>query len=271
MGHINVIGVASGKGGVGKTSISVNLAVSLVRRGHKVMIFDADLGLANAQIAMGCPTEYNLSHVLAGQKSLSEIAVTSQEGVRLIPGASGLQHMASLSIEESAAIVRAFSSMREEIDYLIVDVAAGLSRSVVTFMQAVQRRFIVVKDEPSSIADAYGTIKVLARECALDEIYLIPNMVESQAAGENLYRRLRDVCYKFLGKSVGYLHSVTFDENMINASRAYKSMLEYAPRGNSARDFMGLAQSLETLPPLTRVSGDIQFFVDRMVANRLGS
>jgi len=266
MGTLNVIGVASGKGGVGKTSLSVNLAVSLVKRGHKVMLFDADLGLANAQIALGCPTEFNFSHVLSGEKTLSEVIVTTREGVRLVPGASGMQEMASLDTQASVGIVAAFSSLEEPIDYLIVDVAAGLSSPVLTFMQATQRRFIVVKDEPSSIADAYGTIKVLMTDYALDEIYLIPNMVDSQKAGQNLHRRVNDVCRRFLDKSVGYLHSITYDDSMLSASRVYKSLIDHAPGGNGAQDFKRLATVVEALPPLSGASGGVQFFVERLLA-----
>ena len=259
-----VIGIASGKGGVGKTSIATNLAVSLVMGGHKVMLFDADLGLANAQLAFGCRTEFNFSHVLSGHKSLEEIIVTTRQGVRLVPGASGIQQMASLGTTESAGIIQAFNALDEEIDFFIIDAAAGIADSVVTFMQAAQRRFIVLRDEPSSIADAYGMIKVLAQEHQLNEIYLVPNMVQSQAAGEQLYRRVNDVCERFLGISVSYLHSITHDEHMLGALRAYSSVLEFAPGGNAARDFRHLALAAGRLETMEGATGGIQFFVERL-------
>ena len=184
-----VIGIASGKGGVGKTTVSINLAVALAQRGHDVMLFDADLGLANAQIALGARAEYNLSHFLAGQKTLEEITITTRQGIQLIPGASGVQELAALSQLQAASIVQAFSNLGKKIDYLIVDVAAGISPSVLAFLAACQRRFIVVQDDPSSIADAYGTIKVLTQEMKLDEIYLVPNLVDTQTQGWKLYQR----------------------------------------------------------------------------------
>lgn len=259
-----VIGITSGKGGVGKTSIASNLAVALVMMGHKVMLFDADLGLANAQLAFGCRTEFNFGHVLAGKKSLSEIVVTTRQGVRLVPGASGIQQLANLGTVESAGIIQAFSSLDEEIDYFIIDTAAGIADSVVTFMRAAQRRVIVLRDEPSSIADAYGMIKVLAREHHLDQIYLVPNMVPSQAAGEQLYRCVNDVCERFLGMSVNYLHSITHDEHMLGALRAYSSVLEFAPGGNAARDFRQLALIADRLEGMEGTTGGIQFFVERL-------
>jgi len=264
-----IIGIASGKGGVGKTSIAANLAVSLVMRGHKVMLFDADLGLANAQLAFGCATRFNFGHVLRGEKSLQEIVVTTPQGVRLVPGASGIQQLASLGALETAGIVRAFSALDEEIDYFIVDAAAGISDSVITFMQATPLRFIVLRDEPSSIADAYGMIKVLVRQHGLENIHLLPNMVDSQAAGLALHRRVNDVCQRFLGVTVSYLHSITYDQHMLDAMRVYKPVIEFAPGGNAPRDFRQMAVATEQLRDPVDAGGGIQFFFDRLVAREL--
>ena len=133
-----IIGIASGKGGVGKTTISANLAVTLASRGKKVILFDADLGLANAQLALGCKAPYNFSHVLSGQKTLKEIIVDGPAGVQLVPGASGIQHLASLNRTEVAGIIHSFSEIEEDLDYFIVDLAAGLSDSVMSFLSACQ-------------------------------------------------------------------------------------------------------------------------------------
>lgn len=260
-----VIGIASGKGGVGKTTLSVNLAVALSMMGKSVMLLDGDLGLANAQIALGVQAPFNLSHVIAGQKTLKEIIVTSRHGVKLVPGASGVGHMADLSAAITAGIVQAFSELDEEIDYLIVDAAAGIAPSVLAFMEACQRRFIVVRDEPSSIADAYGIIKVMTRDHDLDEIYLIPNMVESQAAGAQLFRRINDVCDRFLGRSLQYITSIEADELILSALKKYKSVMEFAPGSSGARDFRRLADALASLPAIHNASGGLQFFMERLV------
>lgn len=263
-----VIGIASGKGGVGKTTLSVNLAVALSMQDKRVMLLDADLGLANTQIALGCPAEFNLSHVIAGEKSLKEIIVTSRQGVKLVPGASGVHHMAAISPAITAGIVQAFSELDDEIDYLIVDAAAGIAPSVLAFMEACQRRFIVVRDEPSSIADAYGIIKVMTRDLELDEIYLIPNMVESQAAGAQLFRRINDVCDRFLGKSLNYLTSIEADELVLAALKKYQSVLEFAPGSSGSRDFRRLADALGGLPEIGHASGGLQFFMERLVQQK---
>jgi flagellar biosynthesis protein FlhG len=263
-----VIGVASGKGGVGKTTVSINLATALSQQGHRVMLFDADLGLANAQIALGARAEYNLSHFLSGQKTLAEIVLTTRQGIRLIPGASGMQELAGLTPVQAASIVQSFSDVADDIDYLIVDVAAGISPSVLAFLAACQRRFIVVKDDPSSIADAYGTIKVLSQQMDLDEIYLLPNMVGSQAEGWKLYQRLNDVCVRFLGNTIHYLTSIEADELVLTALKKYQSVLEMSPGTAASRDFRRLAEVCTQLRPIEHASGGLQFFMERLIQSR---
>jgi flagellar biosynthesis protein FlhG len=143
------------------------LAAALQATGSRVMLFDADMGLANAQISMGVRCPFNLSDFLSGAKTLKEIIVTTRQGVKLVPGSSGRQDMAALDEMGAANIIQAFSSLEDPIDYLIVDMAAGIAPSVLTFLSACERRFVVVKDDPSSIADAYGTIKIMIQDHGL--------------------------------------------------------------------------------------------------------
>jgi len=260
-----VIGVASGKGGVGKTTVSVNMAVALQSLGERVMLLDADLGLANAQIALGTPCPFNLSHFLAGQKTLPEIVVPTRHGVRLVPGASGMQEMAGIGTVQAASIVQAFSAFEDDIDYLVVDMAAGISPSVMAFMQACPRRLIVVRDDPSSIADAYGTIKVLMQDYGVDEIYLVPNGMASQQDGQLLYERINQVCARFLGRGIQYLGTIEHDELILSALKKHQPVLELAPGSAGARDFRRLAEAVRGLPPLVQATGGLQFFVERLV------
>jgi len=261
-----VIGIASGKGGVGKTTVSVNLAAALQAQGSRVMLFDAVMGLANAQISMGVRCPFNLSDFLSGDKTLKEIIVTTRQGVKLVPGSSGRQDMAALDELGAARIVQAFSSLEDPIDVLIVDMAAGIAPSVMTFLSACEKRFVVVKDDPSSIADAYGTIKIMIQDHGLDEIYLIPNGVGSAQEGYQLFERINNVCARFLNRSVRYLGSIVNDEMILQAHKKYMPVLEFAPTSSSSRDFRLLAKSVLDLPNVEPPSGGLQFFMERRLA-----
>lgn len=261
-----IIGVASGKGGVGKTTVSVNLAVKLASLGKKVMIFDADLGLANAQLALGIRAPFNFSHVISGEKTLSEVIVEGPSGVKLVPGASGIQRMAALGPQETAGIIQVFSEIEDDLDYLIVDVAAGLSDAVMAFMSACQHRIVVVKNEPYSIADAYSTIKVMIQEYKLDHIHLLPNGVESQREGERLFTSINTVVQNFLDGQIKYLHSISADSMVTQAMKASQPLVNHSPASVAARDFSTLAKKVMLLEKNVPLNGNIQFFVERVAA-----
>ncbi|MEY4713415.1 MAG: Flagellum site-determining protein YlxH [Pseudomonadota bacterium] len=260
-----VIGVASGKGGVGKTTVAVNLAAALGQRGHRVLLLDADLGMANAQVALGVRSPLNISHLLSGEKTLHELLVPAAPGVQLVPGASGLRDMAALDMSQVAAIIHAFDELQESVDYLIVDVAAGISPSVLTFMAACQRRIVVLQDQPAAIADAYGLIKVMMQDQDLEEIHIVANAVQGDAHGQQLSQFVNDVTLKFLGRTVKYLGCVGADESVQQAQRKYRSVIDYAPSSRAATDLRRLAQALEKLPPLQEPGGQMQFFMGRML------
>jgi flagellar biosynthesis protein FlhG len=260
-----VIGVASGKGGVGKTTVAVNLAAALGQRGHRVLLLDADLGMANAQVALGVRSPLNISHLLSGEKTLQELLVPAAPGVQLVPGASGLRDMAALDMSQVATIIHAFDALQESVDYLVVDVAAGISPSVLTFMAACQRRIVVLQDQPAAIADAYGLIKVMTQDQDLEEIYLVANAVQGDAHGQQLAQFVNDVTLKFLGRTVKYLGCVGADEIVQQAQRKYRSVIDFAPSSRAASDLRRLAQALEKLPPLQEPGGQMQFFMERML------
>lgn len=265
MSNLKIIGIASGKGGVGKTTISTNLAVALSEAGHQVMLFDGDLGLANTQLALGIQAKYNFSHVTSGKKTLKEIVVRGPGGIYVVPGASGVGKMADLSEAELHGVIQSFSEFDMPLDFLIVDVAAGISHSVLTFLTACHEALVVVRDEPSSIADAYGIIKVLATEKNYRNIGLIPNGVPDQRAGQILYQRLNAVCLKFLNLDLEYTYSIESDEMILEAARKYKPVIKHVPGSGASRDFRKLAKEVNLLMPVKDDTGGLQFFVERMI------
>lgn len=186
---VRVIAVTGGKGGVGKTNISVNLAVSMAEMGRRVMLLDADLGLANIDVVLGLHPQYDLSHVLSGERSLEEVVLQGPAGIRVVPGASGVQQMAELSAAEHAGLIRAFSDVGNDLDVLIIDTAAGISDTVVSFSRAAQELIVVVCDEPASITDAYAMIKLLNREYGLDRFRILANMTLQPKRGATCITR----------------------------------------------------------------------------------
>jgi flagellar biosynthesis protein FlhG len=176
--------------------------------------------------------------------------------------------MAGLSVMQAARIVQAFSILEDDLDYLFVDMAAGIAPAVLSFMAATSRRFIVVRDDPSSIADAYGTIKVLIKDYGLEDIHLISNGVGSALEGRKLFERINQVCTRFLHKSIQYLGSIEQDELILSALKKHQSSLEFAPSSSGARDFRRLAVATNDLVPIDHATGGVQFFVERLVSSR---
>jgi len=244
---VRVIGVASGKGGVGKTTISVNLATALAKSGKTVMLLDGDLGLANAQLAFGCQVKYNFSHVLAGVKTLEEIIITTSSGVQLVPGASGLQELASLTSLQAGVMLQGYESLAADYDYLVIDIAAGISDSVVTFLQSCDYRFIICKDEPPSFADAYAMVKVLKKNAAGDNLYLLPNEVSDEAHAFRLHNSFNNVTNRFLDFSIGMIGHVVEDEAIPMAWKKAQPVVQLYPTSPAAGNFRQLAKNVNAL------------------------
>ena len=264
---VQVIGVASGKGGVGKTNVSVNLSVALARGGRQVMLMDADLGLANVDVLLGLQPRSNLSHVLTGEIGLEETLIEGPAGISIVPAASGVARMADLDPAQHVGIIRAFSEMRQSVDVLVVDTAAGLHDSVISFCRAVQEVLVVVCDEPASITDAYALIKVLSRDHGISRIRVLANMVRGAEEGRALFRKLTAVCDRFLDVTLDHAGSVPHDEYLRKAVQRQKAVTEAYPGSPSAKAFKELARQADKWPIPGGSSGRIEFFVERLVGS----
>lgn len=261
---VRVITVASGKGGVGKTNVSVNLAISLSKLGGRVLLMDADMSLANVDIMLGLQTKYNLSHVLDGEKTLREVIVDGPGGIKIIPAASGVKRMAQLNALENAGIINAFSELSDELDVLIVDTAAGIADSVVSYCRAAQEVIVVVCDEPASITDAYALIKVLSRDYQVSRFRLVANMSRSPAHSQRLYEKFSRVCEQFLRVHIDYFGTVPFDQALRDAVQKQIPVTLSQPASPSAQAFRDMAKKLQTWPVPTGASGYLQFFVENL-------
>ena len=245
---IKVIAVTGGKGGVGKTNVSLNLAVSLAEQGKKVLILDADLGLANVDVMLGLRTEKNLSHVLSGECELDDIVITGPRGIGIIPATSGSQSMVELDPIQHAGLIRAFSEMRTDFDILIVDTAAGISDMVLSFARAAQDVIAVVCDEPASITDAYALIKLLSREHGVFRIKVVANMVRNLREGQELFAKLTRVTDRFLDVALELSAIIPFDENVRRSVRKQRLVTELFPQSPASLAYRTLANKALTWP-----------------------
>ena len=267
---VKVIAVTGGKGGVGKTTVSANLAVSIAAQGRDVMLVDADLGLANVDVVLGLNTRFHLGHVVSGECALEDAIVTGPHGLQIVPAASGIKRMANLSDTEQAGIIRAFSDLYHRVDVMIVDTAAGLHDSVLTFSQAAQHVLVVVCDEPASITDAYALIKVLSREHGVRRFQILANQTRRSGEGPELFRKISRVCDRFLNVTLEFAGSVPFDDYLRRAVQRQSAVVEAYPASISSVALKNLAVKADKWSVPQGARGHLEFFVERMVGARIG-
>lgn len=262
---VRAIAVASGKGGVGKTSVSVNLGIALAQRGRDVMLLDADLGLGNVDVALGLQPRANLSHVIDGSCELEDVLVEGPAGVRVVPSASGIRRMLSLGATEHAGLIHAFGALRRVPNLLLIDTGAGINDSVLSFSAAAQEVVVVVCDEPASLTDAYALIKVLHRECGRDRFRVLASMARSEAEARDLYLKMLRVTDRFLDVSLDYMGAVPYDDYVRRAVRRQRAVVDAFPRSRAALAFKKLASVTDKWPQPDRATGRLEFFIERLV------
>ncbi len=259
------IAVTSGKGGVGKTSVAINLGVALRRMKRSVMLLDADLGLANVDVLLGLNPRYNLSHVIRGECSLEDVVIDGPEGLLIVPAGSGIQEMAELSSNEHAGLINAFNELKRDIDTLIVDTAAGINKSVLNFCQAASEVLVVINDEPTSLTDSYGLIKVLAQDYAVKRFHVLTNRVDNSADGFLLYQRLLNTTDQFLNIEIKYLGAIPQDKYVRQANQQQKLLLKCYPQSMAAHAFKDVAKRVSEWYSPETASGGMEFFLERLI------
>src|SRR5215207_1476414 len=241
----SVIAITSGKGGVGKSNVAVNLAITLSAAGKSVVLLDADLGLANADVLCNVDLRTNLSHVIARKKELSEVLVKAPGGFNLIGGASGLARMADLTDDDRQRLVDALGELEQQADVILIDTGAGISPNVLSFTRAADHVLVVTTPEPTAITDAYAVIKVISRDGTERRLSLLVNQARSPGEGRVVHERIAKVAKQFLGVSVLDAGYVLADEHVQNAVRSRRPFVLGSPNCPAAKCIEKLAMRLE--------------------------
>lgn len=262
---IKVVSIAGGKGGVGKTTVSINLAVSLAKAQIKTLLFDADLSLANVDLLLGFHSKKSIKDVLMGRASLHDICLQGPHGLKIIPGASGIQNLADMSSEQVVSLIRSFSEITDALDVMIVDIAAGISKQVINLTNASQDIMMVLCNEPSSFADAYAMMKILNQQHARVRFGVVINKVRNGHEADNVFIKFQTAATRFLDLNLQYLGFIPQDDHVALAAREKKALVDVYPHSDAARAIKALATRVMDWNEEAGMQGGIQYFVERMI------
>jgi flagellar biosynthesis protein FlhG len=264
-GPPTVIAIASGTGGVGRTTVTANLAVALGERGRDVLVLDADFVRPSVDLFLGLERHGDTSELIAGARTVEEILVAGPPGVHLVPGGACLGKLSEIAILEPAALIWALDAMPQHIDVLLIDTAAGPRAEVVTFARAAHHAIVVVCDEPASTEGALAFITTLSSEHAVDHFKVIASQTRTLSAGAALYSKLRRACDRLPNVILEHAGTVPYEDCVAQAIRAGRSALEADPNSRAARAFRTLAARVDTWARPIGVRGHLEFFIEQLV------
>jgi flagellar biosynthesis protein FlhG len=239
-----ILAVTSGKGGVGKTNVVANLSASLSEMGKRVVVLDADFGLANLDVLLGLTPRFHLGHVLFGNKDLDEIVVQGPNGIRIIPASSGLQRMSDLTLAQRNHLIQVFTKFNVNTDYFIIDTAAGISRNVIHFLLLAHQVIVISAPEPTAIVDAYALIKIILAEDPNKQIQVLINSVEEADDAREVFCQINSVVKRFLNREITFLGHIERDPHVRQSVRSQMLVTHRFPNAPASRCFRGLAQRI---------------------------
>jgi len=257
---VRTIAITSGKGGVGKTNIAANLGYMLARMGKRVLVLDADMGLANLDVVLGLAPRFNLSHVLCGERTLAETVMRGPGGMMILPASSGIQELAEMTGSQKAMLIEEMSAYGGDMDFILIDTSAGISSNVMYFNAASREIIVVVTPEPTSVTDAYALMKVLYQKHDRKRFRLLVNMAKGVNEAKSVYQRLSVALGHFLHIGIEYLGFIPEDEKMADAVRCQKPVSILWPSSPAALSFKALAKTLAEEEVEFEETGGIKFF-----------
>jgi flagellar biosynthesis protein FlhG len=244
---VRSLSFTSGKGGVGKTNIVINLAIQLAKMGKKIFLIDADLGLANIDIMLNLAPEYTIEDVLAGTKNINDIIIEGPHGIHILPSSSGISEMQALDAEQQMSMLEELSRLKTRYDYILIDTGAGISPNVLRFNAAVDEVCVVSNTEPTSITDAYALMKIMSSKYQVGSFNLIVNESSLQEA-KSVYSRLVKVLNKFLTVNLELIGCIPRDSNFIKAVKQQTPLSLLAPNSSTVNSFIKLAHQIDRNP-----------------------
>ena len=260
-----VFAITSGKGGVGKTAVVANVAVLLARMGKRVLILDADLGLANIDVVFGLAPGFNLNHFFTGEQGLESIITDGPEGIKILPAGSGVQRFTRLDSEQKMRLLEALDSMHNDFDFVLIDTEAGISENVTYFTTAAHEILVVTTPEPTAITDAYALMKLLSNQYHEKHFNLVVNFIKNEEEALDVYRKLTMVANRYLDISIDYIGSIPRDKLMVDAIRKQKVLAQLYPDSKTSHAFEALAKTIMQEPQTLQPKGSIQFFWKRLL------
>lgn len=260
-----VYSITSGKGGVGKTAVVSNMAVSLAKLGKSVLILDADLGLANIDVVFGLTPSYNLNHFFSGEQELQSILVEGPFGIKILPAGSGVQNFTRLDSHQKMKLLDGLDSMHNDFDFVLIDTEAGISENVTYFNTAAQEILVVTTPEPTAITDAYALMKLLSTQYHEKNFNLVVNQIQNEDEALDVYKKLTMVSNRYLDISIDFLGSIPEDKQMNEAIRKQKVMVDLYPSSKIADAFSQLASRICSGHHSTEPKGNVQFFWKKLL------
>jgi flagellar biosynthesis protein FlhG len=259
------VSITSGKGGVGKSTLVSNMALCFAQKGHRVLILDGDLGMANIDVMFAKRTHHTIENVLRGEIPLSEIMIEVAPRVYLIPGGSGVYGLQKIDAFQKKTLLDQINMLATPFDYMLIDTASGIDDNVLYLNSAAQDVMVIVTPDPASMTDAYALIKVMHKKFNERRFSIVANMVQDEREALMIYKRLSDVTQKFLCVSLDYKGFIPADAKLRSATKSQQLIIHANPESESGLAIQMLAEKLSGYAPVAYPKGGMQFFWEQLV------